>query len=290
MRVTQNMLSNNMLHNLMNSQSKMDKYMEQLYTGKKISRPSDDPVIAMKGMNYRTQVTEIGQYKRNIGDVHNWMDNSDAALDQATKAMQRMRELGVQASNSPNSDADLQSIKAEVVQLKDHLIDIANTSVNDKHIFNGTETKEKPVTENEDGTIEVSEGANPVMIEVAKGTRLQVNVDPGKIFNEQFFLDIDTFIDGLDSGDVDESFGALDDNINNLINGRANLGARMNRLELIENRIDEQEVIATRTMSENEDIHLDEAITDLITQESLHRVALSAGSRIIQPTLMDFLR
>ena len=63
----------------------MEKYMNQLSTGKKISRPSDDPVIAMKGMNFRTQVSEVEQFKRNVGEVHNWMDNSDAALDKASE-------------------------------------------------------------------------------------------------------------------------------------------------------------------------------------------------------------
>jgi len=64
----------------------------------------------------------------------------------------------------------------------------------------------------------------------------------------------------------------------------------MNRVELIENRLDQQEVIATQMMSNNEDVDYTEAITKLITQESLHRAALSAGARIIQPTLLDFLR
>lgn len=283
------MLSNNMLNNLMNSQSKMNKYMDQVSSGKKIRRPSDDPVIAMKGMHYRTQVNEIEQYKRNVGEVQNWMDNSDAALDQLTKAMQRMSELGVQASNGTNDDDELQSIKEEVEQLKGHIIDIANTKVNGKYIFNGTNTNEKPVTEDGD-TLVVPEDTKPVMIEVFNDTPLKANVDPEKVFNEQFFNDIDHFIDGLDAGDVSESIDALDNRISDIVNVRADLGARMNRLELVENRIESQEVIATRTMSENEDVQYEKAITDLITQESLHRVALSVGSRVIQPTLIDFLR
>src|SRR5690625_1026864 len=116
MRVTQGMLSNNMLRNLMNSQSRMNKYMEQLYTNKKISRPSQDPVIATKGINYRTEVSQIKQYKRNTGEIHNWMDNSDAALDKATQAMQRIRELAIRASNDHYDDEERESIRQEVDQ------------------------------------------------------------------------------------------------------------------------------------------------------------------------------
>ena len=254
MRITQGMLSNNMLNNLMNSQSKMDKYLEQLYTGKKISRPSDDPVVAMKGMNYRAQVIEVEQFKRNTGEVHNWMDNSDASLDKATKALQRMSELAVQASNTGTQSAEeRRSIREEVAQLKEHLIDIANTNVNGKYIFNGTKTDEKPVTLGEDGFLAFTTDTKPVLVEVSKGTKLQANVNPEELFSENLFTDIDSFISKLDGDptNMDSSIAAIDSNINNIINARADLGARMNRLELIENRLAEQEVIAKKTMSEN---------------------------------------
>ncbi|HLS09731.1 flagellar hook-associated protein FlgL [Lentibacillus sp.] len=293
MRITQGMLSNNMINNLSNSYSKLNTYMEQLSTGKKINRPSDDPVIAMKGMGYRTQVTEVEQFKRNTNEMHTWMDNSDAALDKATKALQKMRELAVQASNDTYDAEERQNIKEEVEQLKEHLVDIANTNVNGKYIFNGTATDTKPVTD-DNGELVVSGNTTPVMIEVTSGTKLQVNVDGTDVFNDELFnTDIPNFIDALESNDqeaIESSIETLDDNIQGVINARADLGARMNRLELVENRLEQQAISAKKTMSENEDIDYEKAITELITQESVHRAALSVGGRIIQPTLIDFLR
>lgn len=295
MRVTQGMLTNNMLRNLMNSQQQMNMYMEQLYTGKKISRPSQDPVIAVKGINYRKQVAQVEQYKRNTGEIHNWMDNSDAALDKATQAMQRIRELAIKASNDHNDREERESIRQEVSQLRDHLSEIANTNVNGKYIFNGTNTEEAPV-DIEAGKYQ-SEVLEAVEISVSGQAQLQANVT-SNIFTKDLFDDIDKFMNRL-SGDIDEdeemevigqSISDMDVHINHVIDARAELGARMNRLDLIENRLDEQKVIATRTMSENEDVHMEEAIMNLITQESLHRAALAAGSRVIQPSLVDFLR
>ncbi|SDQ25192.1 flagellar hook-associated protein 3 FlgL [Virgibacillus subterraneus] len=301
MRITQGMLSNNMLNNLSNSYSKMNTYMNQLSTGKKINKPSDDPVIAMKGMSYRTELKEVEQYQRNTNEVHNWMDNSDAALDKTTQALQKLRELAVQASNDTYDDGQRENIMEEAEQLKEHLVDIANTEVNGKYIFNGTSTDTKPVTTNENGDItKIAINSDPVMIEVANGTKLQANVDAGSVFAGDpdsagdMFGEIDTFInalaDGKDQSAIEDSIKSLDANIDNVVNARADLGARMNRLELVENRLSEQEVIATQTMSENEDIDYEKVITKLTSQESIHRAALSAGSRIIQPTLMDFLR
>lgn len=293
MRVTQGMLTGNMLRNLMTSQEKMGTYLDQLTTGKKINRPSNDPVIAMKGMGYRTQVAEVEQYKRNVGDIHNWMDNSDAALNQTTQALQRMRELTIKASNSPNDKDELESIKKEVAQLEEHLMELGNTQVNGKYIFNGTNTKDRPIIKVGEA-YNVSADNSDVIIEVGHGTRITVNVNPEDVFTEELFNDIaelKAILSGeQDRSELDGRIEALDSHINDTIHARADLGARMNRIELVEDRLDEQIVIAKKTMSENEDIDFEEAITNLITQESLHRAALSAGSRIIQPSLIDFLR
>lgn len=292
MRITQGMLSNNMLNNLSNSYSKMGTYLEQLSTGKKINSPSDDPVIAMKGMNYRSQVIEVEQYTRNTNEVHTWMDSSDAALDKATQALQKMRELAVQASNDTYGPDERENIMEEAKQLKEHIIDIANTNINGKFIFNGTKTDSKPITVDSSG-MTFDQNGGPVMIEVSSGTKLQANVEGSEVFSKGLFDKIDTFINALDTSnqaELDDSIGAIGEGIDNVINARANLGARMNRLELIEDRLSSQEINAKSMMSKNEDIDYEKVITKLIAQESVHRAALSAGSRIIQPTLLDFLR
>lgn len=291
MRVTQGMLSNNLLRNLNSSSGKMDNYLTQLTTGKKINLPSDDPVIAMKGIGYRTELVKVEQYVRNTGEVHNWMDNSDAALDKATAAMQRLRELAVQASNGTYDEEELKSINEEAKQLKEHLVDLANTNVNGKYIFNGTDTNIAPVEMDASGTVTENFNTNDVRIEVSGGTTLKANVDGSNAFNGVFDA-VDKFIASLEgnTGNIDDSIAEIDTGINSIINSRAELGARMNRLELVENRLKEQEVVATSIMSKNEDIDYAETITKFITQESLHRAALSAGSKIIQPSLIDFLR
>jgi flagellar hook-associated protein 3 FlgL len=285
------MLSNNMLRNLSNSYSDMGKYMDQLTTGKKINRPSDDPVVAVKGMDYRSQLLQVEQYKRNTGEVHNWMDNSDDALDQATKALQRIRELAVQASNDTYDTAERKNIKQEVEQLRNHLVDIANTQVNGNYIFHGTKTDQKPIA---DPSAITTIEEKPVYIEVSSGIQIKANVDANAIFGKDAFDKIDALIGALDdpasASQIQTSIGDIDENIDNILNARADLGARMNRMELIENRLGSQEISATKMMSDNEDIDYEKVITQLITQESIHRAALSAGSRIIQPTLLDFLR
>lgn len=296
MRVTQGMISNSMLNNLSKSYGKLDKYLDQLSTGRKINRPSDNPFIAIKGMSYRTEVKQIEQFKRNTNEVHNWMDNSDDALSNATSALQRIRELASQAANDTYDAEQRENISKEVEQLKEDLIDIANTNVNGKYIFNGTNTNEAPITKDEAGNYEFDFRDSDVNIEIAKGTSLKANVEGSDVFGEDLLGEdgvLNKLITALKNNDrdaIDASIGEIDSSIDDVVNTRADLGARMNRLDLIENRLSHQEITAKDTMSKNENVDYEEAITNLITQETLHRAALSAGTRIMQPTLLDFLR
>ena len=298
MRVTQSMLSNNMLRHISNSYESMAKTQEQLTTGKKISRPSDDPVVAMKGMTYRTNLTEVEQYKRNLSEAYNWMENSDAALDKATSVMQRIRELTVQASNGTYEESQKGMIGKEIEQLKEHLVSIANTQVAGKYIFNGNDTTKKPVDLSK--TPSVSDNGNAVNLELSQGIEVAVNINPKNVFTHTagppetgLFGDIKELKKALESTsgqDISGFLDKLDSHINNLVAERAELGARYNRVELIDARVGEQEVIANRILSDNEDADIERVITDLKMQESIHRAALGVGSRIMQPTLMDFLR
>ncbi|HLQ97067.1 MAG TPA: flagellin, partial [Candidatus Dormibacteraeota bacterium] len=201
----------------------------------------------------------------------------------------------VQASNDTYSEEERQSIAKEAEQIKQDLIDIANTKVNGKYIFNGTNTNEPPIAE--DGSYTDHLNTNFVKIEVAPGTELEANVNPKSVFGKgesNMFEDIKSFINTLNGAnqgkDLNQYIEDFNQRIDDVINARADLGARMNRLDLIEDRLGDQEIVATKMMSDNEDVDYAKAITELITQESIHRAALAAGSRIIQPSLVDFLR
>lgn len=286
MRVTQSMLSNNLLRNLSNSYDRLGKLQDQISTQKKFTKPSDDPVAAMLGMNYRTDLNRIQQYQRNIGEVKNWIDSTDDALDKAVLALQRIRELTVQASNGTLEEDQRKAIAEEVKQLKEHLRDIGDTQVGGKYIFNGTKTNERPsVTGYATGTIE---------LEVFSGIKIPVNIEGAPLFKDMLDDngDIQGLINALEKNDpsIGDFLGKIDANIDKFLAARAQVGAKQNRVELMEDRLSQQEVFSSRILSDNEDIDIEKAIMELTTQESVHRAALSVGSRIIQPTLVDFLR
>jgi flagellar hook-associated protein 3 FlgL len=301
MRVTQSMLTNNSMRNLSSSYARMGQLQDQLATGKKITKPSDDPVVAMKGMFYRSNLTSIEQYKRNLSELYLWMDNSEAGIDQANQGLQRVRELTLQGMNGTLSEEDKKAVAVEIEQIKKDLIGVAETKVAGRYIFHGTDIGNSPIKNGNpaDGTApQVADNLTSAVIgsynvEVSQGVSLKANVNPGNVFSQKLFDTVHNIQKALESGDtdaLDTELGNLDDVMETLSAERSELGARYNRLEMIDDRLGQQEVVANRILSDNEDADIERVITDLKTQESVHRAALGVGARIIQPTLMDFLR
>lgn len=286
MRVTQSMLSNNMLRNLSNNYNKMGKLQDQLTTQKRITRPSDDPVVAMLGLGYRDSLNKVQQYSRNISEATNWLDSTDDAISQGVKVLQRIRELTVQASNGTYEEGQRGAIAVEVDQLKKQLETIAQTQVGGKYIFNGENTNKAPAAGNfSDGDIE---------LEIFDGIKLNVNTKGSELF-KSVFNTLDSLKNKLEdktASDTDISgfLDTLDSEIDHFLKIQADVGAKQNRVDMMKDRLSSQETIATEIMSKNEDVEIEKVITELITQESVQRAALSVGARIIQPSLVDFLR
>ncbi|WP_431029175.1 flagellar hook-associated protein FlgL [Lysinibacillus sp. LZ02] len=306
-RVTQSMLSSNMLRNLNSSYNKMSKYQDMLNSGKVITRPSDDPVVAVKGMGYRVELDKNEQYKRNIREAHTWLDSTDEALDQVGSAMKRVKELIVQAANDTNTADDRQKINAEIKQIKQQLRDIANTKVGENYIFSGTHTS-KPLYTDQTGPQNpaiTTGAAGEIKINVFDGISTKLNT-PGN----DFFKEIDDFMGRVDtvlqsnatSEEISSALGlemtdggggnipALDGVYEKTLTLRAEVGARQNRVEMMENRLDVQAINVTKQKSLNEDTDYAETITQMVTQESIHQAALSVGAKVIQQTLVDFIR
>ncbi|MGY4794053.1 flagellar hook-associated protein FlgL [Lysinibacillus fusiformis] len=307
MRVTQSMLSNNMLRNLNTNYNKMSTYQDQLNSGKMINRPSDDPVVAVKGMGYRIDLDKKEQYQRNIRQAHTWLDSTDKALDQVGNVLNRVKSLIVKAANDTNTTADRQKINQEITQIKQHIQDLANTKVAENYIFSGTNTS-SPLFKT-DGTIQTPTDLTglekPIEVNVFDGIKVQINTGGVDLFGniDNFMTELQDLLNSDTSGEkIGQALGAsftngasptipgLDALTEALLVKRAEIGAKQNRVELMEERLSLQEINISKQMSLNEDTDYAKTITKMVTAESIHQASLSVGAKIIQQTLVDFIR
>lgn len=153
MRVTNNMMTMNLLYNVNNNLERMSNYQDQLATGKRISRPSDDPVLASKVLSRKTDLAELEQYDKNTRDALGWLEISEKALEDNGDILGRIRELVVQGANGVNTEEETQKIALEVKAMKKQLVTNANSTFAGRYIFSGFETNKKLM--NEDGTYNI---------------------------------------------------------------------------------------------------------------------------------------
>lgn len=301
MRITNNMLINNMLSNLNTNLDRMSRYQTQLATGKKITFPSDDPIVASRSLKLRTDVAEIKQYQRNVEDAVSWMEITETTLAQMGDVIQRVRELTVQGANGTTTTEDLEKAMKEVEQLKIQMTHMANTTYAGRYIFSGFKT-DKPLMD-ENGVFQI-DIANSEMInfEIGMGDDIHVNVTGSDLLNNEInavvgdkssiIQTFDNIIAAMTAGDheaVGDNLAQIDADFNNILRVRSGVGARMNRLELTLNRLGDDTVNFTKLMSKNEDVDMAEAIMNLLNEENVYKASLSAGAKVIQPSLIDFL-
>lgn len=293
------MMANDLQRNMNTNMERLAKYQEQLSTGRKLNKLSDDPSGLVKAMRMRTNITQNEQYLRNIGDAINFVETVDSSLNDLNDVLQRIRELTVEAANGTNDVGAKQAIAEEIETLRDHLKMVANNTYGSKYIFAGSNVSVAPC-----GETEWKGNTNKVEAEIGPGVVMEVNIDMMPFFGNPSGLDelgnpdggifaaINGLLEDINSGTTDEissNLEAIDVKIDDLLFKRATIGARVNRLELQENRLEDTNLSFTDLLSSYEDADVAEVSINLQMQENVYRASLAAGAKIIMPTLVDFL-
>ncbi len=307
-RVTNQMMSQRMLENLWASMRRLDKWNQQLSTGRRISLPSDDPADTETAMRLRTLLREGEQYMRNVDDALAWLEATDAALNHATQVLQRARELIIYGGNGTLTDEARQALATEMNQLIHDLFAVANTKHGQRYLFAGENTLIRPfeviLRDQTDpsspvvgfqyhGTrYEPADGFDGLELEIEAGNTLRYNIFGNDVF-EPIFDVLIAVREHLENGNLNDLTGDdlrnFDEAMDNLLRWRAEVGARVNRLELVRERLSQNQVNLEKLSAEVEGIDIAEVIMRLKMEENVYRAALGAGARIIQPTLLDFL-
>ncbi len=297
-RITQKTVSRTVLDGLQANMARMQKLQEQLSSGKQVSRPSDSPVKTVEAMQFRSTISRNEQYVRNADDGLAMLGVADAALTDSLNMTRRVRELTLQGLNGTLAHESKLALAAEIRTLRDGLVGVANTRYLDRPVFGGN-TKEDDAFDRATGAYRGDNGE--VVRTVGSGTRVIVNVPGTEVFGatgspQQLFAVLDEIADALEDDDaslhprLQGGLVNLDTAIDTVITTLGQLGARFNRVETMRNAAENQLLSLSDSLSEAEDIDLPKTIVDLQMQEVAYKAALGATARVVQPSLLDFLR
>ena len=146
-RITQGMISQRTLTNIRDQLLRLSTLQNQLGTGLRVNRPSDDPIDARRGVNLRTLIGENEQFLSNIQDARPMLTEGADVLHRVVNVIHRVRELTLQGANETNSQQQLDLIALEIDQLLEETVAAANHQTNGRYIFAGTRTLTPAYTE-----------------------------------------------------------------------------------------------------------------------------------------------
>lgn len=295
-RVTQGMIQSQTINALNKNLNRMGTTQEQLTTGRKINRPSDDPVGITYALRYRGELAMNNQYQRNITQANSALEHVDTVLGQVNDLIARVKELTVRGISDTSTPESRYAISQELDGIYNNLLTLGNDQLNGKFIFNGQKTDESPYDAATAGSFDTDDA--DILLSLAPGVDIATNISGNKVFGnaadaDNLFKVVRTLRDAFSTNNAPtarDNMGKLDSRLNKFLGIRSEVGARANRIEMLDNRNQDLDVTLNSLSGKTEDADMAKTITSLQTQQNVYQASLSVGAKLIQQSLVDYLR
>lgn len=302
LRITTGMVAASTLRDLTHDFGRLTDLQDTLSSGKRISKPSDDPYGTSRALQLRGDLEGLQQYQRNVADGTSWLTTTDTALSKMSDIVQRARELLVQGGSDAAGQPARDAIANEIDQLTESVKQEADAQYAGQYVFSGTATTTAPYVlggtdayQGDGGSLTRAIGPQ---VQVQLGTDVSGLLGNGQSSGDNKLLntlrDIATDLRAGTTAASNNLRGTdlqrLDASMDTLNALRADVGARMNRFALADSRLQALEGNATQELSDVEDADMAKTIVDYSTQQSAYNAALKAGANIVQSSLLDFLK
>ncbi|MBI3560091.1 MAG: flagellar hook-associated protein FlgL [Gammaproteobacteria bacterium] len=185
MRVSSSQFQNTAVEAMVDQHAKLSQVQQQVATGRRIVRPSDDPVAASKVVKMDDVIRNVEQFQHNISTARARLTMEDGVLENVINAYQRIRELTIQANNDSQTDDTRGYIAEEMSQLLDEVVGLANsTDSNGEFIFAGNMGRFKPFAYNDQGGFDYHGDDGQRFIQIGPRRQIAVNDSGSDVFRE----------------------------------------------------------------------------------------------------------
>ena len=272
MRLSTSQIYHQSVTSMLSQQTELAKTQQQLATGDKLLSPSDDPDAATRILDLNQIIDTTEQYQRNADFANTRLALEETVLTDIGELLQRARELSVQANNGSLSAGDRESIAFEVRANIDSLIQLANSQdASGEFLFSGFQAETRPFADNGLGNFSYDGDQGQRSLQI--GARRNVTVGDSGV---EVFMKVDDGAGGVDSmfsmlydfsTDLDANTPSgttltrLDSALDNILNTRASIGARLNTVENQKNANESFSVLLQENRSNLEDLDYAEAVS-----------------------------
>lgn len=303
MRISNQMILRSSIARVQQPLQAMDRAREEVASGLRVRRMSDDPTAASEVVRIGSSMRAITQFRRNITLAAGRVATEENALAQLTNTISRAVELGIaQGSATANADTRLM-VKAEVDQLIGFAVDLGNTRFGDDFLFAGPRGGEAPFRvppSPADGFSALLDGnGDPVdptgtlRIEIGDGRYLTPNNSGATVFLDSDALEslraLSTALGNNDPGAIQAAVTRLTGANAKVQQALGAVGTRDNELQLAEATLIDMELTLSATRSDLRDAEVDKAMIELVGRQTMYQAAMSATSRILGLSLANYL-
>ncbi len=281
---------------------------EQLTTGLRINRPSDDASGYQKARQLESLQQQFQQFEEAITSSRSWLDNTQNSLDNLVDMFSEAHQEGVRALNSTLEQDERDDLAAVIEDFIQGVVEMLNTQNNDQYLYSGTRTSVKPFSV--DPLDPTSDAAGVVYYgntdtlqrHIGPGSTLAVNINGEDVINVDRDGDgapeytitesLQAFADALRANDVDAMASGIDQierSRDHLINLAAEIGSVARRVELTESQLADASLIVSRQQSRVEDTDFAETILEFQRAQTSLQTSLQVTGSILQTTLLSFI-
>lgn len=302
MRVSTQQITDRVLFDLNVHLERLQRLQVQLSSGKRLTRASDDPTGAAQALDLQAIIGQVEQYQRNAEDALGFARATESALGEASDLLRQARTLTIASAKDSLGQGERTAAAVQMRNLRDALLRVANSEYDGRKIFSGTKTDTKPFSLAGDGSANYAGNNEAIVRQVGKDFQQTVNVPGDEAFNvngtvsgvaDVFKVLTDT-ADDIENGNItslsDTRLRDIDALLQHVLGLRADMGARLNTLEMGKNIMIHTQTMLRERLADTEEVDLAAVVAQLQTEELAYRAALAATSRLVPQSLLDFLR
>ncbi len=284
---------------MLKQQAALNQTQLKLSSGKRILTPSEDPRAAVQIVDIKQKIKQTEQYQENVNTAKQRLSYEESSLQNIIESIHRIKELGIQGLNDTNSANNRLGIAAELDQLNEQLISMANTkNSNGEYLFSGFLTDKIPFTERTPATIpatfDYAGDDNQRQIQIGP-TRTITDGNPGQdVFGTSGTDSLFEIVDELstDLKNDNPQGGTLDKlttSLEKILTVQATIGARLNAIDR-QDSLNQDTILSMQSvLSETEDLDYAEAISKFNLQSVALQAAQQAYTKVQGLSLFNYL-
>ena len=311
MRITSKMMKNDFLNNLNTNLTNLTKTQRQIATGKVLNSLSDDPIRLISSMNCKVKLGRTLRNRSAVGSALDWLDQTESSASELIKILKSAYETAVKMSNDDLTIDDKNAAAELISQLRDHVLGLGNSQSGDRYIFGGYNVNKPPFTADGAGGITyngidltdegnaglISEGTEKIQFELGYNVSMDISINGTELLGTgdgNIYSMLNDFYNALcsdsDASVLSSYIPKIQDAQSNTLSTLAKVGGMINRMELLENRYEEERLTYIEQKSNIEDVDYAEAYMNYNMAKAVYEAALQVGTEITQRTILDYMR